>query len=167
VGDWIARGIAVAGLCIAAASLCVSFLAARYARRQAQAIEDQTWFGQKPRFSLGVENPNSGSCRLALTYLDGPPLDRLRLELVEAEDSPVVGFGVGRVVGQVWDLGAVQVGHPATAAVVRRTNIGANQEPSFRHGRLSVRAICSKAGRPDQIVHLEIDFPPTISSQVF
>lgn len=149
---WLA--LAVSGL-----ALVVAIASAVYYRRQAVAAEDANWNASPPEFEASVEHANSGSATLQIAYRAGGRLDDVAFELLDADTAPLVGFGVGKVEGANWSVGAARVGQSWTRPVVQRLREPRGDGPPYHSGDVRIRVTCRRQRHERDLV-LDVKLPP-------
>jgi hypothetical protein len=157
--------VAVAALVISVVALVVSCVSVTYSRmqalhirRQADAVEDDTWATNPPSFTAWLVDPHSPQTKLRLTYDDGPHrLDDVSVEIISVDTSPVHGFGVGKVEGDAWGAGPLRVGDVQIKGLVQRLSDG--EGPPYHGGPLPLRIRCT-SGRHQREVRVAAEFPP-------
>ncbi|MEZ5412072.1 MAG: hypothetical protein R2761_28810 [Acidimicrobiales bacterium] len=141
---------------VSAVALAVSAASAAYTRRQAIAAEDAIWSTGTNNFDAYVENPNSGAAKLVISYRDGGLLDQVDVEIIDDENGPLVGFGVGTAEGADWRLGAARVGQTWTRPVIQRLRNSSGDGPPYRSGPVGLRLTCH-SGRHRREILLDVD----------
>lgn len=128
--------MAVVALLISILALAVSTISALFARRKAQAAEQANWLAMEPAFLLSIDVEDRSRPDVILAFDVGPPsLESVSVELVEDEESPVLGFGVGSVDSQVWDVGPMKVGD------VRKRRLYPRPEPVMARSKPPARSV--------------------------
>ena len=139
--DWFARGLSVVAIAAAGAS-------AWFTKRQAVAAEDANWLNTSLRFTASVDMPNSGAARVTVTFEEGSPLDQVELDLLNAPDGPLVGFGAAVADSTTWTIGAMEVGGRAQKPVVQRLRQEAGG--GYQDGEVRLRVTCRGRGHQKQ-----------------
>lgn len=119
-------------------------------------MEDANWLNDPSVFEATVEDPNSGTARVVVSYVAGPTLDGAVVEIVNL-DGPAVGFGVGQAGDAAWDLGPLRVGDSRVTGVVQRLSSD-NAGPPWESGTVTLRIRC-KSGRHSREVRATATFP--------
>ena len=122
---WVGFRMAIAALVFSVLALVCSGIAVFYAHRQTRAQEGQFDLATRPQVDCSVDAHKTSDPRtagvLTVTYVDGPALDELSVEIVVPDDPPyelsMPTFGPGNH-SRFAAIGDVRVGERKTVEVI-------------------------------------------------